>query len=37
MAKLMLAIAVKVPPLQGEVSDARCLWGTAVVPDGESL
>lgn len=27
----MLAIAVNTKPLQGEIVDKRCLWGTKVV------
>jgi hypothetical protein len=33
MAKLMLAIAVQTKPLEGEIADKRCLWGTKVVYD----
>lgn len=33
LAKLMLAIAVNVKPLEGEITDKRCLWGTKVVYD----
>lgn len=33
MAKLMLAIAVHTKPLEGEIADKRCLWGTQPVKD----
>lgn len=29
----MLAIATRVKPLESEVTDKRCLWGTEVVFD----